>query len=198
MVAYGRTVAEPRLSPTGDRLAFVSSTGGRASLVVVDADGGAERVVTSDPPPVAARAYGGGVHDWSPDGAWLVYAGADGALWRQPADGGPPARLAEHASGPVAAPAVAPDGSRVAYTVDAHHVAVVGLDDGGDWPLRRSGTAEFCFDPTWSADSAWVTWHEWDPPAMPWDVSRIAARRADGAGEVLVAEIGRASCRERV
>lgn len=184
MCAWGRTVAEPRLSPDGGRVAFVSTDGGRARLVVVDAAGGPEQVVTSDPPPRSARAYGSGVVDWTPDGAALVYAATDGNLWLQPTEGGPPRRLTP--AGPAAAPAVAPDGRSVAYVVDTRDVAVVSLEAGGPWPVRLSAGADFALDPAWSPDGAWVAWHTWDVPAMPWDASRIVARRSDGSGDVVV------------
>jgi dipeptidyl aminopeptidase/acylaminoacyl peptidase len=144
-------------------------------------------VVTSEPAPSRPRAYGGGVFDWLPDGSGLVYAAVDGGLWLQPGGGAPPRRLVRH--GPIASPAVSPDGSRVAYVADTHHVAVVAVD-GGSWPLRLSGTADFCLDPVWSVDGRWVAWHEWDVPAMPWDASRIAVRAADAAGDAHVAAGG--------
>lgn len=189
MVAHGRTVAEPRLSPDGERLAFLATKGGRGELVLVPAEGGPETVVTADPPPVPSRAYGGGTYDWLPDGSALVFAATDGGLWRQPASGAPPERLVEH--GPLAAPCVSPDGGLVAYVVDTRHVAVTHLDGSGRWPVRLSGDADFALDPVWSPDGQRVVWHEWDVPAMAWDESRLAARGADGTGDVTVLAGGR-------
>lgn len=187
MVAGGRTLGEPRLSPDGTALAFVASSGGRAALVLVPSAGGAELVLTTEPAPCSARSDGGGVFDWCPDGSALVYAATDGALWLQPVTGGPPRRVTTpHADGPAAAPAVAPDGRRVAYVVGQRHVAVAALDPDGPWPVRLTTTADFAFDPTWSPDGTLVAWHEWDVPAMPWDASRIVLRRADGTGDVEV------------
>ncbi len=190
LCARGRTVAEPRLAPTGDHLALVATAGGRSQLVVIalgeaSAGGGAgpEVAVTSDPPPCPARPFGGGVFDWLPDGTALVYAASGGGLWLQPVTGAPPRQLVEH--GPVAAPSVSPDGARVVYVLDGHHVAVVTVDDGR-WPVRLSTTADFCFDPVWSPDGSWVAWHEWDVPAMPWDESRIAVRAADARDDVVI------------
>lgn len=185
MCAYGRVLGEPRLSPDGASVAFVATALGRAQLIVVPVDGGAELAVTSDPAPRPATAYGGGTFDWTPDGAALVYAATDGGLWLVAAGGGPARCVTDR--GPAAAPAVSPDGSRVAYTVDAHDVAVASLAAGGPWPIRLSAGADFCFDPCWSPDGATVAWHEWDVPAMPWDASRIALRRADGGGVRIVA-----------
>ena len=93
--------------------------------------------------------------------------------------------VAPHADGPAAAPAVSPDGTRVAYVVDQHHVGVAPID-GRSWPVLLSEGNDFALDPAWSPDGARVAWHEWDVPAMPWDASRIVVRSADGAGSVEV------------
>ena len=176
MVAGGRTVAEPRLSPPGDQVAFVSSADGSSRLVLVGADGGPERILTTDPAPLPSRSLGGGAFDWLPDGRALVFAGRRGGLWLQPAAGGPARCVAE--GDDIAAPAVSPDGTRIAYTIDAHHVAVVALD--GSWPVRLSRDADFVADPVWAPDGRSVAWMEWDVPAMPWDASRIVLATADG------------------
>jgi dipeptidyl aminopeptidase/acylaminoacyl peptidase len=178
MCARGRALAEPRLSPDGTQVAFLANQAARGQLVIVPANGGAELVVTADPAVTPAAAYGGGAFDWTPDGRSLVYASTDGSLYLIDASGGPVRRIVEH--GPVAAPAVAPDGRRVAYLVDSHHVAIASLDTDGPWADRISASADFCFDPAWSPDSAHVAWHEWDVPHMPWDESRIVLRLVDG------------------
>src|SRR5437867_3787359 len=64
MCARGRVLAEPRLAPDGSRVAFLANQATRGQLVVVPADGGAELVVTADPPVTPAAAYGGGAFDW--------------------------------------------------------------------------------------------------------------------------------------
>jgi dipeptidyl aminopeptidase/acylaminoacyl peptidase len=180
MCAYGRTLAEPRLSPDGSRVAFLANVSGRGQLVVVDSIGGPELVVTSDPGPRPAAAYGGGAFDWTPDGEALVYAAGDGGLWIVPATGGAPRSVVQkQPDGAIAAPAVSPDGTRVAFVVDQHHVGIASLDGSG-WPMRRSTTADFCFDPVWSPDSDRVAWHEWDVPDMPWDGGRVVVAAADG------------------
>ncbi|MGH9245677.1 MAG: S9 family peptidase [Acidimicrobiales bacterium] len=177
MCAYGRVLSEPKLAPDGRRVAFVVTAFGVGAIVTVPTEGGPELVVTSDPPPSAAPSYGGGAFDWTPDGRGLVYSGADGAVWLAPATGGRPRLVAdEHTNGPAGAPAVSPDGTRVAYVIDQHHVAVAPLDPDDGWPVRLSTGADFCFDPVWSADGTRVAWHEWDVPAMPWDASRIVLR----------------------
>jgi dipeptidyl aminopeptidase/acylaminoacyl peptidase len=167
LVAAGRTVAEPRLSPDGALVAFVSVDDGRSRLVVVDAAGGPERVVGVDPAPYAARGLGGGAFDWMPDGSALVVAGRAGGLWRQPVSGGRGALL--HEVEPAAAPTVSPDATKVAYVVDAHHVEVLDIATGG---VTRRSDADFVADPAWSTTGQ-LAWIEWDVPAMPWDSSRL-------------------------
>jgi dipeptidyl aminopeptidase/acylaminoacyl peptidase len=167
LVAAGRTVAEPRLSPDGTLVAFVSVDDGRSRLVAVDATGGPERVVGVDPAPYAARGLGGGAFDWLPDGSALVVAGRAGGLWRQPVGGGPAELL--HEVEPVAAVAVSPDATTVAYVVDAHHVEVLDVATG---EVTRRSDADFVADPAWSTTGQ-LAWIEWDVPAMPWDSSRL-------------------------
>jgi dipeptidyl aminopeptidase/acylaminoacyl peptidase len=182
MCAGGRTLGEPRLSPAGGALAFVATRGGRADLVLVEGACGPELVLSTDPAPQSARPYSGGTFDWLPDGSGLVYAGSDGGLWLQPVVGGPPRRIVDGAAGRCAAPAVAPDGGRVAYVVETRDVAVASLAEGGPWPVRVSAGADFALDPAWSPDGTTVAWHEWSVPAMPWDASTVVVAPADGSG----------------
>ncbi len=185
MCANGVGLSEPRLAPDGHAVAYVAVVAGRPELVVARLDRGSARIVTTEPVPAAAPAYGGGAFDWTPDGGALVCAARDGDLWRVDADGGPPRRLTAHGPGArAAAPSVSPDGHRVAYVVDQRDAAVMALD--GSWPVRLSADADFCLDPAWTADGTRVVWHEWDIPNMPWDESRLVSRRADGSGEVEV------------
>ncbi|MEY2457151.1 MAG: hypothetical protein QOK06_2245 [Acidimicrobiaceae bacterium] len=186
MCAYGRTLAEPKLSPDGTRVAFLANVMGRGQLVVAPVGGGPEVTVTSEPPPVPAVSYGGGAFDWMPDGSALVYAATDGGLWTVAVDGGPSDVLvAATGAGSIAGPVVSPDGSSVAFVVGQQHIAVAGIagGEGGAWPVRISTGGDFCFDPVWSPDSTTLAWHEWDVPAMPWDSGRIMLRSADARDE---------------
>ncbi|HMK12463.1 MAG TPA: S9 family peptidase [Acidimicrobiales bacterium] len=188
MCAYGRTLAEPRLSPDGSLVAFVTTVSGRGQLVVASSTSGPEIVITSQPAPRPSAAYGGGAFDWLPDGSGLVFAAADGALWLAPVDGGPPRCVLDALpAGPASSPAVAPDGTKVACIIDSHYVAVASLADDASWPSRLSGDVDFCFDPAFTSDSQWVAWQQWCVPDMPWDRSEIAARRADGTGDIAIA-----------
>jgi dipeptidyl aminopeptidase/acylaminoacyl peptidase len=191
MCGRGRVLAEPRLSPDGESVAFVATSGGRAAIVVVAVGGGPEVVVTSDPPPPPTASYGGGTFDWTPAADALVYVGADRLLYHQLVTGGPPRLIV--GDGPVTAPAVSPDGGRVAYVRDGRHVAVAALGEAGPWPIRLSGTPDFAFDPAWSPDGRFVAWHEWDVPAMPWDDSRLMIAPASGARPPVPVRLGAGS-----
>ncbi len=184
MVAYGRTIAEPRLSPDGTEVAYVATVNRRAALCVVPVAGGPEEVLTSELLPKGGGGYGGGALAWAPDGRSLVVA-AEGDLWLVARAGGPPRRLTEHGpEGRAGAPAVHPAGTHVAYTVDLHDVAVVPLVEGGGWPVRLTDAADFAADPAWASDGSTVLWQEWDCPWMPWDESRVVSREADGSSPV--------------
>jgi dipeptidyl aminopeptidase/acylaminoacyl peptidase len=183
MVAGGRTLGEPRLSPDGQVVAFVSAWGAMAAIVVVSVDGGAERIVTTSPQPSRPRPLGGGCFDWLPDGSAVVYA-AVGDLWLQPILGGPARRLTTQPTDqPASAPSVAPHGKEVAYVVDERHIAAVSLEQNGQWPRRISGGSnDFALDPTWSADGDFIAWQEWNVPHMPWDESSWVVAPATGSG----------------
>ena len=83
MVAYARGIAEPRLSPDGREVAYVTTVNRRAALAVVPVGGGPEEVLTSDLVPRGQGGYGGGAFAWVPDGRALVVAAA-GDLWLVP------------------------------------------------------------------------------------------------------------------
>lgn len=186
MVARSHTVAEPRWSGSGRVLAWVDAFDGRADLVLAPADRSSPTVVASaDAAVTPVGAYGGGALAWVGDDR-LVYAAADGRLLLVDLAGGPPRILSR--DGRAAAPAVSPDGTRVAFVIerdDACDVAVAPLD-GSAWPVRVSEGSDYAWDPVWSPAGDVLAWHEWDLPNMPWDESRIAARKVDGlapAGE---------------
>jgi dipeptidyl aminopeptidase/acylaminoacyl peptidase len=176
MVARTHVVAEPRWSASGRLVAWVDAFDGRADLVVATANGAAPpRTVTADVHVTVVGAYGGGAFAWVGDDQ-LVYAAADGRLLVVEVEAGDGGARVISRDGRAAAPAVSPDGTRVAFTLD---IAVAPLDASA-WPARVSEDADYAWDPVWGAAGDVLVWHEWDLPNMPWDGSRIAARKVDG------------------
>jgi dipeptidyl aminopeptidase/acylaminoacyl peptidase len=171
-LARTRGVADPRWSPSGDRLGWVDSFDGRADLVLATPDGSAPPVVVT-----AGCAVGGG-WCWASDHELVVVAG-DGTLVVVSTEGVVVRKLTR--DGRAIAPAVSARGE-VACAIerdDACDIAVVPLD-GSAWPARVS-QADFAWDPAWSPEGALLAWHEWDLPDMPWDASRIMVRSPDGS-----------------
>lgn len=138
-----------------------------------------ERQLTFGPPPAQGRGLGGGCFTWveSPgQDPSLVYAAADGELWRQ--DGIDLRCLTDHGRS-VRGPAVAEQtGSRsfdqgdgvLVYVVDEAEVWLLDLTSGEHRRLD-DGRHAFCFDPAISPDERIVSWQAWSPPDMAWDAA---------------------------
>jgi dipeptidyl aminopeptidase/acylaminoacyl peptidase len=167
-----RELTEPRLSPGGSLLGFVVSHQGESWIEVHgDAVAGVCRVAEV-PAPRPGRGLGGGCWCWTQAGDSVVYAAVDGNIWLQLLAGGGARRLTDH--GPergAQAPAVATDDRFIVYVVDQAEVWSAPLV-GDDPPVRiDAGSADFCFDPVVSSDSATVAWQAWNMPDMPWDAA---------------------------
>jgi Tol biopolymer transport system component len=149
---------DPRYSPDGRQIAFVSDRSGQNSLWVMQADGASPRLVAE-----------GGEHwlvqpAWSADGRALIATNylihrlssqdwtVSSQLWRYPLDGSPPGRLTGAGLDYVVAPALSPDGRHVYYekmdqprsTEDyflisgSHHLRRLELESGADEAVTES------------------------------------------------------------
>ena len=174
MIARSHSLGEPRWSPSCRFVGWLDAWDSRTDLIIGVADGSLPpTAITSDFAVVGAGGYGGGGWAWLSDDE-VVVAGADGRLVVLRRDGGGVVRVLSR-DGTAFAPAVSPDGLRVACCVervDACDVCVVPID-GSAWPVRASA-ADYAWDPAWSADSRVVAWHEWDLARMSFHSSRIA------------------------
>lgn len=174
MCLGGRELTEPKLSPDGTSVAFVTRRDATSAIVSVPAAGGPERIVTTEPQPSPGRGLGGGCFDWLPDGSAIVYAACDGELWLQPVPGGTARRISDVGDDrSVVAPAASRDGRSVAGIVDQAEVWDWAVTDGAG---RRvdDGTADFVIDPSpmpLGFEVGWI-WQAWNVPDMPWDASR--------------------------
>lgn len=130
--------SDPALSPDGKMLAFAGAVGGRAELLLADADGSNRRALTDD-------ALFDSDPAWSPDGTRISWISGNRLRVVEVADGS--ARTV-HAGTRPGDPAWSPDGRRLAF-VDGGYLHVVGADGTG---LRRLGAYDFV-SPSWSPDA---------------------------------------------
>jgi Tol biopolymer transport system component len=107
--ATGALLEPPAVSFDGHRIAFVLRRKGKLRLQMEMEDGTEPQILADN---LGVR----GAASWSPDGQWIATGGSDAkgpGLFKLPADGGPPVRLA---SGLASNPVWAPDGRLIAYT----------------------------------------------------------------------------------
>lgn len=165
------TIAGPRPSPDGSRIAYCQTFDGRSDLYTVSVETpGFPLQVTAEHPCSA------GGFSWLPDGSGFVYA-AGGKLWRIPAGGGPVSPVAA-GPGRLGSPRVSPDGSLVACVAELdeeHRAVAVVATEGEAWPRRLSRGDDFVFDAQWSPDGRWLVWMQYDNRRMPWDESELVA-----------------------
>jgi len=106
----GALFEPPAVSSDGRRVAIVLRRQGKRTLNIVSAEGGDRR-------PLAPALDVNGTPSWSPDGKWIVAAGAENGgaagLFKIPLDGGNAQRLT---TGDAFNPLWSPDGSVIAYT----------------------------------------------------------------------------------
>jgi dipeptidyl aminopeptidase/acylaminoacyl peptidase len=170
--------AEPRWSPSGDRLAFVSTRGegDRPQLWVVPVDGGEARQVTDVPGGVSAPS-------WDPDGERLAFVQSVTADERGT---GTDVDASEADERTPPDPRVL---DRLVYRADEHyfdgtrsHVYVADLD--GD--VERVTDGEYDYgSPAWSDDTLYVTAKRTDDPDDNTIVDVLACDPTTGEAETV-------------
>ncbi|MGH9870012.1 MAG: amidohydrolase family protein [Candidatus Polarisedimenticolia bacterium] len=131
---------EPRFSPDGKKIAFISDRAGGDNIWIMNADGSAPRAVTEEKTTL--------VHNpsWSPDGDYLVAKKAftstrsiaAGEIWLFHVGGGAGMNLIERPDGPraqknIAEPAFSRDGRYVYFSQD--------MTPGRVWQYNKDSTA---------------------------------------------------------
>ena len=91
-ISWSQWDSDPRFSPDGRKIAFVSTRSGRASLWIIGADG-------TDALEIASLDGGIRAPHWSPDGSEIAFAGRTAGntdVWAAAAAGGIPRRVTSH------------------------------------------------------------------------------------------------------
>ncbi|MDA0371545.1 MAG: prolyl oligopeptidase family serine peptidase [Actinomycetota bacterium] len=176
----GREIGEPRLDPSGRRLAAVmtepfdptSDRKPQSFVEVIDLDDPAsEWRVLAGIAVRSVRGLGGGTFDWTPDGGAIVAVAADGDLVEFGLDGSTRV-LGVAGDRTLSSPIVDPSGAGVVIVVDQAEIRVIDRNDGSERRMDE-GRHAFVIDPiVWNGR---VVWHGWNPPNMPWDASELVS-----------------------
>ena len=163
---------QPRYSPDGERVVFVSDRDGAENLWLIDVATGQTRQVTN----ADANSYES--PDWLPDGDYVIAATASHAaargdarnpkLWMWHVDGGTGVQLIrEPGSRRIAGPAAEPDGRRIWYAqrtrlwqynavFPQYQLAYYDRETGEQY--TRSARYGSAFRPTISPDGEWLVY----------------------------------------
>ncbi|NPV76685.1 MAG: S9 family peptidase [Anaerolineae bacterium] len=135
--------------------------------------------LVAEPSPRGSVGYGGG--DFTVQNGWVVFAGADGRLYRRRLGSGRSNPITPP-SGAVASPQISPDGRRVLYIASDGAEDCLALVDseGHSQPIPLTSQADFYMQPAWHPAGEWIAWIEWDHPNMPWDGARLKLGRLAG------------------
>ena len=170
-------VLTPRLSPSAQRIAFVSFVNGRPQVRLLDVESGAERpLVPNDAISFAPR--------FSPDGSRIAFSmmlGQNSDIYIARSEGGPAQRLTT-APGIDTDPSWSPDGTKIVFESDrSGSQQLYAMDANGAGQRRISFGGAAYAAPDWSPDGEWIAFTRREPGGR-----RIGVVRADGSGERLL------------
>ena len=167
-------VLTPRLSPRGNRLAYVSLGDGKTSIRIIDLGSNQERsLVQSEAVSFAPR--------FAPDGnkiAFSMMVGPNSDIFVASGDSGLPQRLTT-TSGIDTDPSFSPDGSKIVFESDrggSQQLYVMNADGSGQRRISFGGGRYAT--PNWSPDGQWIAFTRRGPEGQ-----RIGIMRPDGTDE---------------
>ena len=173
------TALTPRLSPSGNRIAFTSFAGGIPQVRLIDVAGGGERPVGQPGTSSFAPAF-------SPDGDRLVLSMAVNGntdLYVMPAGGGLPQRLT-HSPAIDTSASFSPDGRQIAFVSDrSGSPQLYVMDADGNGQRRVSFDRGDYGSPSWSPDGERLTFVN-----VQGNASRIGVMNANGSEERIVTQ----------
>lgn len=170
----GAMAMTPRLSPKGDRLAYVSYIGGRPNVRIADVASGDQRpLIPGEAMSFAPR--------YSPDGARIAFSmmtGGNADIYIVSANGGIPRRLTT-SPGIDTDPSFSPDGAKILFESDrsgSQQLYVMNAD--GSDQRRISFGGGWYASPAWSPDGERIAFTRRGSDGL-----RIGVMDADGSGQ---------------
>ena len=170
-------VLKPRLSPKATQLAYVSFSGGKPIVRLLDIGSGQDRpLVPTDAISFAPR--------FSPDGSRIAFSmmlGPNSDIYVVGAGGGLPRRLTTSPAVDTD-PSFSPDGSKIVFESDrsgSQQLYVMNADGSGE--RRISFGAGAYAAPEWSPDGQWIAFTHRDVYGR-----RIGIMKADGTEQKLL------------
>ena len=168
------TVLSPRISPDGERIAYMSFTGGTPHIRVMDSDGENDRPLVQAIGMSFAPAF-------SPDGRRIAFSlAAEGNtdIFVMNSNGGMPQRLTR-TPGVDTAPSFSPDGSKIVFESDRGGIPqlyLMNADGSGQQRISFGGGSYG--SPVWSPKGDLIAFTRWSGSAL-----RIGVMSPDGSGE---------------
>jgi TolB protein len=171
-------VLTPRLSPKGDRVAFVSYSGGKPQVRIADLGSGQQRpLIPNDEMSFAPR--------FSPDGRRIAFSmqfGSNIEIYVADASGGGMAQRLTTSPGIDTDPSFSPDGTKILFESDrSGSQQLYVMDANGSNQRRISFGGGWYGSPEWSPDGERIVFTRRGADGL-----RIGIMNANGTGERLL------------